>query len=540
MENFDATLPLENLSGPDTQAVPEPKSIPIDPVFEQRILKMAPRVTSPEQDPGPNPLPIQWITPKIASCVRAISKRSGVNDGMGLGIFLTGISAIFMPSTTVKTFYGKKVGLNIFAQTHAPSSSRKSDMFNPLVNLLQEHDSERRRRIVEINRDKKIEKDIRNVRTTALKKQMAAASKNGEVDEYSRLENDLSQHLQDEPVFLPNLQILQSDVTPAAILLSLQENRGCSTILIDEGVLLYQKILNTEIHQVNSAWSGATLKKSTIRGGDLYVENPRLTSHTFLQNDIFAKLTNGKSFSFLKDTGYFSRVLICAPKTTQESNEFPEFKGSEDELNQLLLHLKSKLLVNYPLDGLFSGETRTLKLSPDARMLLMNYSSAIQEAIKPSGIYSEMQAFCGKAAEHVHKLAGLIHCVEQNETDEINYASVSAAIMIFDWYSTEHWRLIVKEGRPLNIEMAAEKLINWMRYRHDRSQVEWVSRADIPHHVECFRGAPDLLDDAIRYLQQSGDIDTKSGRRRGRKGGYRWHDIRLSYQFERGERYMPD
>lgn len=73
-------------------------------------------------------------------------------------------------------------------------------------------------------------------------------------------------HLEKEPDFLSDLCIVQGDVTPAAIIQSLNDNQGCSTLLIDEGILLYQKILNIEIHQINSAWSGEALNKTTIRG----------------------------------------------------------------------------------------------------------------------------------------------------------------------------------------------------------------------------------------------------------------------------------
>lgn len=541
MEATETKLPHENLSGPDDQTVPVPvpvqEKLPADTIFQQLILGMSLNVTGPEQSPGPNPLPIKRLTPKLAGCIRTISKQSEISDGMVLGVFLTGVSAIFLPSTTVRTFYGKEIGLNIFAQTNAPSSSRKTDMYNPLLNLLHEHDKNRRKCIDEINKNLRHKREAWKVRADALKKQLKKASTLSDNREISILEENYLQHLKIEPTPMPELSVVQGDSTPAAIMQALFDNLGCSSLFIDEGVLLYHKILNTEIHHINTAWSGAVLDKTTIRGGNLYIEKPRLSSHTFLQNDVFKKLTQGKSFSFLKNSGYFSRVLICEPKTTQESNEFPEFKGSEDELNQLLLHLKSQLLVSYPLDGLFSGEIRTLKLSAEAENLARSYYVAIQGLTNEDGIYQEMQAFCGKAAEHVHRLAGLIHCIEQDETDTINYASVSAAIVIFDWYVTEHWRSIVKEGRPLNTEMAAEKLIQWMKNRKDRYQVEWVSRVDIPRRVECFRGEPVLLDDVIRYLQQSGDIDTNSGRRKGQKGGARWHDIRLSSEFPMNEKY---
>lgn len=534
----NAILTHQNPSDSDTQAVPDQKSM-ADSTFEQCILKLNFSFTSPGQNPGPNPFPVMRMTQKFATCLRFISQRSGISDGLAVGAFLANVSAVFLPSVTVLTHYGKNVGINVYTQTNAPPSSRKSDMFNPVQELLIQHDGERRKRIVEINQNIKIGKDVWKVRTNALKKQLTAASKKDKPEEYSRLENEFSQHLRKEPISLPDYCILQGDATPAAIIQALNDNQGCSTLLIDEGVLLYQKILNSEIHQINSAWSGAALNKTTIRGGNLYIENPRLTIHAFLQNDIFTKFGQGKTFTLLKDSGFFSRALICAPKVGPENNQNPNFTASEDELERLIAYLKKQLAINYPLDGVFSGEVRTLKLAADAENLVRQYYLALLAETKEGGMYAEIPGFCGKASEHVHRIAGIMHCIEQNETTEIDYATISAAIFLFDWYCTEHWRLIAKEGRPLNVEVAAEKLIKWMRHRKDRFQVEWISRPDIPRHVECFRDDPDLLDDVIRYLQQAGSIDTQSGRRKGQRGGRRWHDIRLSYQFEREERYMP-
>lgn len=492
----------------------------------------------PEKQPITDPFPIKSMTPIFAACLRYMSRRSGVSDGLIVGPFLANVSAAFLPSVTVRTDYGKVVGINIYAQTNAPPSSRKSDMQNPIQRLLEHHDGKRRKQLSAMNERRNREKEVWKVKANALKKQLVEASKKLAHEDCNRLEQELLVHLEKEPVFLPDLCIVQGDVTPAAIIQSLHDNQGCSTLLIDEGILLYQKILNIEIHQINSAWSGAALNKTTIRGGNLYIEKPRPTIHAFLQNDIFAKFGRGKSFDLLKDSGFFSRLLICEPKVGPEENEFPEFTGSETALEQLLSHLNEQLATNYPLVGLFSGTPRTLTLTDDAERLVQEYYQALQLASQVGGIYAELPALCGKASEHVHRIAGILHCIEQHETTEINFNVASAAIQLFDWYLLEHWRLIVKQGRPLNVEMASEKLIHWMRHRHDRYDVRWISRSDIPRHVECFRDNPDLLDDVIRYLVQKKDIATTSGRRKGRRGGYRYHEISFTEQFEKYEKYL--
>lgn len=300
MENIKTQNALEHIQIDQGQI-----AFQAEPAWAQSLITPKLTLESPESLTGNNPFPISRMTPKLRSCIRTISQRSQVGDGMVMGALLAGVSSVLLPSVTVRTDYGKIVGINVYAQTNAPPSSRKSDMYNPIQQLLVNHDVERRKRIAEINQNNKIAKDVWKVRTTTVKKQMEAASKKNNAQEYSRLEHELSQYLREEPIFLQNLHILQSDVTPAAIMQALTDNQGCSTILIDEGILLYQKILNNEIHLINSAWSGAALNKTTIRSGNLFVEKPRLTFHAFIQDDVFNKRCREKSFNLLKDSGFF-------------------------------------------------------------------------------------------------------------------------------------------------------------------------------------------------------------------------------------------
>ena len=411
-------------------------------------------------------------------------------------------------------------------------------MFNPLLKLLNDHDSNRRDHIKELNRHQVAKIKAWKLKTEAIKKQHSKASQNSNDVEMVLYEEQYQRVLLEEPSLLPELRISLSDATPAAVIQGLSENGGCITFLIDEGILLYQKIVNNEIHHINSAWSGSIVDKTTIRGGNIYIKNPRLSSHTFIQPDIFSQISRGKSFSFLKATGYFTRVLICAPSSDKKTNEFPDYKGSENDLNKLLKNLNEQLYISYPMDGLFSGCNRNLTLSQDAEMLLKGFNDAVQEQVKPGGVFHEMPEFCGKIPEHIYRIAALLHYIEQYDSDEVSYSTVSAALILVDWYASEHWRLIVKGGKPLNIGVGAEKLLHFLRFRHDRDTVPRITFNDLRHRVECFHDDPDFMDDCVRYAEQRGDVEVRGNRRKGRRGGYRRYEINLSNAFLKGERYL--
>ncbi|MDD2746887.1 MAG: DUF3987 domain-containing protein [Acidithiobacillus ferrooxidans] len=509
------------------------------PPFKQELMGTRFTFTDLEKNPGPVPFPILGMTPVFASCIRHISGTSGISDGMVVGPFLTCLSAIIMPQTTITSFYHKIIGVNIYCQTNVASSSRKTDMFNPLLNLLNDHDSNRRDHIKELNRHQVAKIKAWKLKIDALKKQHAKASQKSNDDDAMFFEEEYKQVLLEEPALLPEMRITMSDATPAAVILGLSENGGSITFFIDEGVLLYQKIVNNEIHHINSAWSGAIVDKTTIRGGNIYIKNPRLSSHTFIQPDIFNQISRGKSFSFLKATGYFTRVLICAPSFDKKTNEFSDYKGSEHDLKKLLSNLKDQLSISYPLDGLFSGCNRKLTLSQESEMLLQSFNDAVQEQVKPGGVFHEMPEFCGKIAEHIYRISALLHYIEQCNSDEVAFSTVSAAIVLVDWYANEHWRLIAKGGKPLNVEVGAEKLLHFLRFRHDRSSVQRITFNDLRHRVECFHDDPDFLDDCVNYLQQRGDIVVTGHRRKGRQGGYRRYEINFSSSFIKGERWQP-
>lgn len=137
--------------------------------WAQAVLTAKFTLIDPEKQPITDPFPIQSMTPVFAACLRYMSRRSGVNDGLVVGPFLANVSAAFLPSVTVRTDYGKIVGINIYAQTNAPSSSRKSDMYNPIQRLLIKHDGERRKQLSAINESRNREKEVWKVKANALK-----------------------------------------------------------------------------------------------------------------------------------------------------------------------------------------------------------------------------------------------------------------------------------------------------------------------------------------------------------------------------------
>ena len=507
--------------------------------FKQEVFGAPFKFDELENAPGQEPFPIQNMTPIFAACIRQMSKCSEISDGMVIGPFLTCVSAILLPRVGIMTFYDKLVGVNVFCQTNARASSRKTDMYNPLLNLLMNFDSNRRDHIQDSNRKKVAEIQAWKLKLDTVKKQHAKASRNSDHDAATLLEKQYQQLHLEKPILLPDLRITQSDSTPAAIIQGLSNNSGCGTFLIDEGVLLYQKIVNSEVHHINSAWSGSPIDKTTIRGGNIFIKSPKLASHTFIQPDAFSKIIREKSSSILKDTGYFTRVLICAPNVNPKTNALPDFVGSEEELNKLLIYLKEQITISYPINGLFCEEKRTLTLSIEAENFIQSFYEAIQIEVKTGGVFHEMPGFCGKIAEHIYRIAALLHCIEQYDSDEVSYSTVSAAILLIDWYATEHWRLIVKGGKPLNVEEGADKLLHFLRFRHDRNTVSRITFNDLRHRVECFHDDPDFLDDCVNYLQQRGDIIVTGHRRKGRQGGYRRYEINLSPSFVKYERWQP-
>ena len=507
--------------------------------FDQKVL--TPRLTfdSPEKYLANNPFPINTMTPVLASCIRYIGLKSGLSDGMIIGPFLTSVSCALIPCVEVMTFYGKKTGVNLFIQTNAPASSRKTDMFNPFFQAIYQHDSDRREAIKKENIKIRAKIKTWKIKIEALKRKYNAATKHGDEALSNKILDEINNLFLEEPQLVLDLRIWQSDATPAAIIQGLQTNGNCNTFLLDEGVLLYNKIVNNEVHHINSAWSGASIDKTTIRNGNIHVKAPRLSLHTFIQPEVFSKIIRGKSSSFLNDTGFFTRMLVCEPKPSSANNLLPEFIGAESDMNNFLITLKSQLLISYPYSATFPGLKRTFTLSTDAKMLISTFYDQIKAEMSLGGIYHDIAGYCGKLLEQVYRLSALISFIEDPKSDSINYNCVSAAILLATWYVNEHWRLIAKGAKPIPVEEGAEKLLHFLRVRKDRHTAPRVSFNELRHRVEHFHDDPDFLDDCVDFLHQRGEIDVNGSRRKGRRGGYRRYDVSLSFLFNTSERFYP-
>ncbi len=508
------------------------------PTFNKTLLTPSLKISPPEEAQFHNPFPIDRMPHTTAHCLRYLASSSGLNDAMLVGPLLTAISCALIPQVKVETFYNKVTGTNIYCQTNAPASSRKSDMYNPFKAYINELESQRRESIVEQNRKITAKHKSWELKLSAMKKRYGIAQKNNDEQTAADILEQIEALMLEEPNCISDLRILQGDVTPAAIIQRLEENGGYLSFFIDEGALLYNKIINNEVHHINSAWSGVSIDKTTVRDGNIFVREPRLTSHTFIQPEVFRKSFSGKSFSLLNDTGYFSRLLICEPNPSANKNVLPDFIGSKDIFDKLLDNFRKQLIRSYPFHAPFSGEQSVLQLSDEARSLAIAYYNTIIKESSIGGMYRDMPSFIGKLTEQVHRISAIISFIENPESKIIDATCVSAAIHIAVWYADEHWRIIVKGSKPIPVEVGAEKLIHFMRFRKDRHLVRGITYTQLRQRVECFRDNPDFLDDCIAYLEQLGEIWVRGHRRRGRRGGFRRYEVELSAKFEGEERYM--
>jgi len=85
----------------------------------------------------------------------------------------------------------------------------------------------------------------------------------------------------------------------------------------------------------------------------------------------------------------------------------------------------------------------TLKLSPDAKRLWVEFHDSIERELSPSGEMATARDFAAKAADNAARLAAIFHILANGPTGEIGVDSMSAAARVVSWHyledSTVYW-----------------------------------------------------------------------------------------------------
>jgi len=139
-----------------------------------------------------------------------------------------------------------------------------------------------------------------------------------------------------------------------------------------------------------------------------------------------------------------------------DPTETPEYQRYADALRNLYRR-------PLPLGDGWALKPEPLHLNDEAKTVWVRYHDYVQDGLKEGGELRPVQGLAAKAAEHVLRLAGVLHTIDGVGT-MITAKTIEQGITLVQWYLEEALRLHgAAQGNPDLV--LAKTLLEWMQGR---------------------------------------------------------------------------
>lgn len=203
---------------------------------------------------------------------------------------------------------------------------------------------------------------------------------------------------------------------------------------LDEGALLFDKRL--DVPALCKRFDGTTIRHATRKDGAIFVKDTRASMCLLTQGVTFDRTMKRKGDA-LVETGLLPRMLMsfCADAAPASHFLTPvSVPGQYDALIAPFHERLRSLLRQYALSLKAPGSKRLLlTLDPPAANLWTALANAMEYEYATSLLWQDVRAFVMRAAEHVLRLAAVLHCFSSDGM-QIKEPSVQAACRIVMWH----------------------------------------------------------------------------------------------------------
>jgi hypothetical protein len=213
----------------------------------------------------------------------------------------------------------------------------------------------------------------------------------------------------------------------------------------------------------SSIWDGDAIKRVRAKDGVTILVGRRLSTHLMVQPDVANLLL---SDDLLADQGMLSRYLVTAPDPRSGQRFFHE-PAPESRLNMMAYESRMHQILQIPLQ-LAAGKAnelapRTLRLSPDAKTLQINFADHIERQIGPDGELKPISGLANKLPEHAGRLGGVLTIFENPDAREISQDFMARGILLAQHYAGEALRLF--QGAKMDADLRhAGRLLDWLHH----------------------------------------------------------------------------
>lgn len=417
---------------------------------------------------GPQPL-VREIAPGAAYPARALGPlRAAVEAVQGMTqapLAIPAQSALSVASLAVQGFadvetLGGPRPLSLYALTIARSGERKSACDAPLMAKLREYERDQNK----AQRDEVMAWQNAHALWKGERDCILAEAKRGKGEKRIGAEADLAA-LGKEPTAPPSADRTVTEPTFEGLTRLFAEGQPSLGVFSDEGgQFLGGHAMNSDNRQktlaaLNSLWMGDPIRRTRSGDGHATLYGRRLAVHLMVQPTVARALM---ADPLANDTGFLPRFLICEPPSAIGTRLQANARYDVCALEAWGARLQAVLETPMPMDlETRELQPRTLKLSTEARGLLVAFADVIETLQSPGGDLVHITGTASKVAEQAARIAGVLTLWHDLHAPMVDAHYMADAIDLAQFYLAEASRLASAATVSAEIDRA-EALRKWL------------------------------------------------------------------------------
>ena len=437
--------------------------------FDDRMDDNQPAVPQPLDIKGSlgeaTEYPIAALPPTLGKAIEAIVAMAQVPVSLAAQSVLGAASLATQGFINVETITGQSVPTSLFLFTIAASGDRKSTSDKFAIQPIKEREEQLAARFAEAQHAYTVDDAAYKAATTKAK------NGNKNRDEIrSALEATGKPPMPpvqplltaDEPTG-PGLQRLFAEAMPA---LGLFSDEGATFL---GGWSMQEENQAATGGMLSKLWDGQAIKRirADKENGTQILYGRRLCLHLMVQPDIAGKLLGNQA---VRNQGLLSRILVAAPKSLKGTRFWKEPTEAHRDALRVYHERLGRLLAfefRYREEGSRALDLDLVRLTPEARATLIQFSDHCESQIAPGGKYIDIADFASKMTENATRLAAVVAYFSGGTAlarDGLSVTAVNAGIALVQFYASEAARLYGAAAVDDDTANAAT-LIEWIRKR---------------------------------------------------------------------------
>ncbi|MDC3304214.1 YfjI family protein [Amylibacter sp.] len=402
--------------------------------------------------------PVEALGP-LRDAVEAVQGMTQAPMAIPAASALSTASLAVQGFADVETLGGSRP-TSLYCLTIAKSGERKSSCDAPFMTALRNHEkemaAERAQEFQRFQTQQAIWK-AENQSILRSKKDRKKLSK-------TEMEADLNA-LGPEPTPPPSTDRTVTEPTYEGLTRLFIEGSSSLGIFSDEGgQFLGGHGMNSDNRQktvtaLNDIWGGNSIRRTRQADGSITLHGRRLAIHLMVQPAIAHEFM---SDPLAVDTGFLPRFLVSEPSSTIGTRFYSNSRIDDFSVAAFGLRLRTILQTPMKMDEKTRElQPKTLRLSDEARALLIQFSDNIEAKQVKNGSLSDITGTASKCAEQAARISGVLTLWSDLDATEVTAETMKDAISLAQFYLSEALRLADEAVITKDFKQA-ETLRKWL------------------------------------------------------------------------------